>query len=58
MNYGMSAQDARARDPITVYDFKDQAGRNFRVYYSLGAPRETAPCADTLPGIGGWVCAN
>jgi hypothetical protein len=58
MNYGMSSQDARARDPITVYDFNDQAGRNFRVYYSLGAPRATAPCADTLPGIGGWVCAN
>jgi hypothetical protein len=58
MNYGMSAQDARARDPITVYDFNDQVGRNFRIYYSLGAPRETAPCADTLPGIGGWVCAN
>ena len=58
MNYGMSSQDARARDPITVYDFNNQAGRNFRVYYSLGAPRDTAPCADTLPGIGGWVCAN
>jgi hypothetical protein len=58
MNYGMSAHDARARDPIMVYDFNEQVGRNFRVYYSLGAPRDTAPCADTLPGIGGWVCTN
>jgi hypothetical protein len=57
MNYGMPPQDARAREPVTVYDFNGQAGRNFRVYYSLGAPRDTAPCADTLPDIGGWVCA-
>ena len=55
--YGMSGQDA-GPGIRRVYDFNDQAGRNFRVYYSLGALRETAPCADTLPEIGGWVCAN
>jgi hypothetical protein len=57
MNYGMPAQDARPRDPLTVYDFNGQAGRNFKVYYSLGVPRDKAPCAETLPDIGGWVCA-
>ena len=57
MNYGMPSQDTRAREPVTVYDYNGQAGRNFKVYYSLGAPRETAPCVDTMPDIGGWVCA-
>ena len=56
MNHGMTPQDARPRDPILVYDFNKQAGRNFKVYYSLQAPSAVAPCHDTMPGIGGWVC--
>ena len=56
MNYGMTPQDARSRDPILVYDFNKQAGRNFKVFYSLQAPAAAAPCHDTMPGIGGWVC--
>ena len=56
MNYGMTPHDARPRDPIFVYDFNRQLGRNFKVYYSLQAPIDTAPCHDTMPGIGGWVC--
>jgi hypothetical protein len=56
MNYGMRPNDARPRQPIEVYDFDQQAGRNFQVYYSLEAPADSAPCRDTMPGIGGWVC--
>jgi hypothetical protein len=58
MNYGMPPQDARPRVPIAVYDFNQEAGRNFNVYYSLGAPEGVAPCKDTLPEIGGWVCTG
>jgi G8 domain-containing protein len=56
MNVGMSPRDARPRDPILVYDFNKQPGRNFKVYYSLQAPDSVAPCHDTMPGIDGWVC--
>jgi hypothetical protein len=56
MNYGMTSQDARPRDPILVYDFNKQAGDNFRVYYSLQAPATVAPCHGTMPDIDGWVC--
>jgi hypothetical protein len=56
MNYGMTPQDARPRDPILVYQFNRQPGQNFKVYYSLQAPAAVAPCQDTLPRIGGWVC--
>ena len=56
MNYGMTPQDARPRDPILVYDFNKQAGKNFKVYYSLQAPAAAAPCHDTMPDIDGWVC--
>ena len=56
MNYGMAPQDARPRDPLLVYDFNKQAGKNFKVYYSLQAPETVAPCQDTMPEIGGWVC--
>jgi hypothetical protein len=56
MNYGMTPQDGRPRDPILVYDFNRQAGRNFKVYYSLQAPADVAPCHETMSGIGGWVC--
>ena len=56
MNYGMTPQDARPRDPIQVVDYNKQAGNNFKVYYSLQAPATSAPCHDTMPNIGGWVC--
>jgi hypothetical protein len=56
MNYGMTPNDARPRDPIAVYDFNKQAGKNFKVYYSLQAPAAVAPCHDTMPAIDGWVC--
>ncbi len=55
MNYGMSASDSRPRDPITVYDF-GRPGDNFRLYYSQDAPPSVAPCHETRPGVGGWVC--
>jgi hypothetical protein len=56
MNYGMAASDPEPRDPILVYDYNRQAGRNFTVYYSKQAPPAVAPCHETLAGIGGWVC--
>ena len=56
MNYGMTPKDDRPRDPIAVYDFNKQAGKNFKVYYSLQAPAAVAPCHDTMPAIDGWVC--
>jgi hypothetical protein len=56
MNYGMKPGDAEARGPLQVYDYNKQSGNNFNVYYSLGAPETVAPCHDTMPGIGGWVC--
>lgn len=56
MNYGMSPQDARPRDPILVFDYNQQPEQSFKVYYSLQAPESAAPCHDTLPRIGGWVC--
>jgi len=56
MNYGMMPRDPRARDPIFVYDYNKQAGNDFKVYYSLEAPVTVAPCHDTIPGVGGWVC--
>jgi hypothetical protein len=45
-----------ARGPIAVVDFNKQPGNNFKVYYSFQAPAAVAPCHDTMPGIGGWVC--
>jgi len=56
MNYGMTPRDARARDPILVYDYNKQPEHNFKVYYSFQAPATVAPCHDTMPRIGGWVC--
>jgi hypothetical protein len=56
MNYGMMARDPERRDPILVYDYNKQPGRNFNVFYSKEAPPTTAPCHDTVAGIGGWVC--
>jgi hypothetical protein len=56
MNYGTAADDPEPRDPIVVYDYNGQPGNNFKVYYSHHPPQTAAPCANTLPGIGGWVC--
>lgn len=56
MNYRMAPGDKEPRDPIFVYDFNKKAGDTFRVYYSLDAPPTVAPCHDTQPNIGGWVC--
>jgi hypothetical protein len=56
MNYDMAPNDARPRDPIFVYDYNKQSGNNFKVYYSFQAPATVAPCHDTMPGVGGWVC--
>jgi hypothetical protein len=55
MNYGMAAQDTRPRAPLAVYDFNQQSGRNFSVYYSLAAT-PGVPCHETLADVGGWVC--
>jgi hypothetical protein len=56
MNYGMTPQDSRPRDPVMVFDFDRRAGENFKVFYSLQAPASVAPCHATMPGIDGWVC--
>ena len=56
MNYGMAPRDPSPREPLLVYDFNEQTGRSFKVYYSLQAPEAVAPCHDTVPAIGGWVC--
>jgi hypothetical protein len=52
----MAPRDPSPREPLLVYDFNEQAGRSFKVYYSLQAPDAVAPCHDTVPTIGGWVC--
>jgi hypothetical protein len=56
MNYGMSSSDSDPRDPISVYNYNKKPGDDFRVYYSLDAPPSVAPCHDTRPQVGGWVC--
>ena len=56
MNYRMSPEDPNPRDPIFVYDYNKQPGNDFKVYYSYQAPQAVAPCHDTVPSIGGWVC--
>jgi len=56
MNYRMAPADSNPRDPIYVYDFNKKPGDDFKVYYSLQAPTSVAPCSDTRPMIGGWVC--
>ena len=55
-NYEMRPGDGQPRDPIFVYDYNDQAGNDFRVYYSHEAPEAAAPCHEVRPDIGGWVC--
>jgi hypothetical protein len=56
MNYRMASGDPDPRDPISIYNFNKKPGENFKVYYSLEAPEKVAPCHDTRPDIGGWVC--
>lgn len=56
MNYRMAPGDSAPRDPIFIYDFNKKAGDNFKVYYSLEAPQNVAPCNESRPGIAGWVC--
>ena len=56
MNHRMAHDDPEPRDPIVVYNYNAKPGDDFRVYYSLDAPQRVAPCRETRPGIGGWVC--
>jgi G8 domain len=56
MNHGMAPDDRQTREPILVFNFNRTPGDDFKIYYSLEAPPEVAPCHDTKPGIGGWVC--
>ena len=56
MNYRMAAGDTEPRDPVFVYDFNRKAGDNFKVYYSLKAPDNVAPCNQSRTAIDGWVC--
>lgn len=59
MNYGMSAGDTTARDPVLVYDFNRVSGDTFRVFYSSDLPASAAPaCNAARPEIGGFVCAG
>jgi hypothetical protein len=48
--------DPAAREPVLVQDFNNRPGETFKVYYSLDAPPQTAPCHESRPDIGGWVC--
>ncbi len=56
MNYRMAPNDPARRDPILVYGFNQKEGDDFKLYYSLDAPPNVAPCHDSRPRIGGWVC--
>jgi hypothetical protein len=56
MNYRMAPGDPEPREPVVVYDFNGKAGDSFKVYYSLAAPADVAPCQDSRRDIGGWVC--
>ena len=56
MNHRMAPGDPDPRDPIIVSGYNGSPGDDFKVYYSLEAPGSVAPCHETRPGIGGWVC--
>jgi len=56
MNYNMAPNDPDPRAPIEVYDFNKKPGENFKVYYSLQAPKTVAPCNESRPAVDGWVC--
>ena len=53
MNWGMRPRDTQPRAPIAVFAYNKQAGSDFRVYYSYDVPADSAPCGETLEGIGG-----
>jgi len=56
MNYRMAPGDTEPRDPIEIIGFNGRSGDDFKVYYSLDAPLDVAPCHETQPDIVGWVC--
>ena len=56
MNYNMAPNDPDPRVPIDVVDFNKKPGDNFKVYYSLQAPRTVAPCNESRAAVDGWVC--
>ena len=56
MNYRMAPGDTAPREPILVHDFNEKPGDTFKVYYSLDAPPQVAPCHDSRSDIGGWIC--
>lgn len=56
MNYRMAPGDAEPREPITVYDYNGKTGDTFKLYYSLDAPPQVAPCHESRPNIAGWAC--
>ena len=56
MNYYMAPNDSEPRVPILVYDFNKKAGDNFKVFYSLDAPPNVAPCNESRATVDGWVC--
>ncbi len=56
MNHRMAPGDPEPRAPIVVDTYNATPGDNFKIYYSLEAPETVAPCHNTRPAIGGWVC--
>jgi hypothetical protein len=56
MNHRMAPNDLEPRDPIVVYNYNAKPGDDFKLYYSLAAPGTVAPCRNTRPAMGGWVC--
>lgn len=56
MNYRMAPNDSEPRAPIVVYNYNAKPGDDFKIYYSLEATGTVAPCHNTMPTIGGWVC--
>ncbi len=56
MNYRMAPGDEEPRDPIEIIGFNGRSGDDFKVYYSLDAPPDVAPCHETQSDITGWVC--
>jgi hypothetical protein len=56
MNYYMAPDDPEPRVPIHVFDFNKKTGDNFKLYYSLQAPKTVAPCNESRPALDGWVC--
>src|SRR5207253_5734800 len=51
MNYNMAPDDPEPRVPILIYDFNKKPGDNFKVYYSLQAPKNVAPCNESRAAV-------